>query len=87
MSLVLQVDFLAHADFIEGLQLEFNPSMLPMPLLKLFICYVVGHHPLLSRLFYAGGALGVGKASTTSFVWTSVAIIVMNSFVTNLLLT
>ena len=37
--------------------------------------------------FMKGGALEVGKASTTSFVWTSVAIIIMNSFVTNLLLT
>jgi len=37
--------------------------------------------------FMKGGALDVGKASTTSFVWTSVAIIIANSIVTNLLLT
>jgi phospholipid/cholesterol/gamma-HCH transport system permease protein len=37
--------------------------------------------------FMKGGALDVGKASTTSFVWTSVAIIITNSIVTNLLLT
>lgn len=33
-----------------------------------------------------GGALEVGKASTTSFVWTSVAIILMNYILTQLLL-
>jgi hypothetical protein len=34
-----------------------------------------------------GGALGVGKASTTSKEWKNEASSVMNSFVTNLLLT
>jgi phospholipid/cholesterol/gamma-HCH transport system permease protein len=34
-----------------------------------------------------GGALGVGKASTTSFIWTSVSIIIANSLITNILLT
>ena len=34
-----------------------------------------------------GGALEVGKASTTSFVWTSVLIIVTNYIITQLLLT
>ena len=43
--------------------------------------------PSYHGFFMKGGALEVGKASTTSFVWTSVAIIIMNSFVTNLLLT
>jgi phospholipid/cholesterol/gamma-HCH transport system permease protein len=34
-----------------------------------------------------GGALEVGKASTVSFVWTSVAIILLNYLVTQMLLT
>jgi phospholipid/cholesterol/gamma-HCH transport system permease protein len=33
-----------------------------------------------------GGALEVGKASTVSFVWTSVVIILMNFILTQLLL-
>ena len=37
--------------------------------------------------FMEGGALGVGKASTTSFIWTSVSIIIANSLITNILLT
>jgi len=34
-----------------------------------------------------GGALDVGKASTTSFVWTSVAIIIIDFIITQILLT
>jgi len=33
-----------------------------------------------------GGALEVGKASTTAFVWTSVVIILLNYTLTDLLL-
>ncbi len=33
-----------------------------------------------------GGALEVGKASTISFVWTSVVIIIVNYIITQLLL-
>jgi len=33
-----------------------------------------------------GGALEVGKASTVSFVWTSVTIIILNYLITQLLL-
>ena len=33
-----------------------------------------------------GGALEVGKASTTSFVWTSVVIILLNYILTQMLL-
>jgi len=33
-----------------------------------------------------GGSLEVGHAATTSFVWTSVIIIFMNYFITQLLL-
>lgn len=37
--------------------------------------------------YMEGGALEVGKASTTSFVWTCVAIIVANYILTQILLT
>jgi phospholipid/cholesterol/gamma-HCH transport system permease protein len=33
-----------------------------------------------------GGALEVGKASTTAFVWTSVSIILLNYILTQMLL-
>ena len=36
--------------------------------------------------YMKGGALEVGKASTIAFVWSSVVIIVVNYFVTQLLL-
>jgi phospholipid/cholesterol/gamma-HCH transport system permease protein len=34
-----------------------------------------------------GGALEVGKAATSSFVWTSVVIIIVNYIITQLMLT
>lgn len=80
--------FSAHADFIEGLQLEFNPFHITYAFIKTFLfAMLLATIPSYHGYYMKGGALGVGKASTTSFVWTSVAIIVMNSFVTNLLLT
>lgn len=80
--------FSAHADFIEGLQLEFNPFHVTYAFIKTFLfAMLLATIPAYHGYYMKGGALGVGKASTTSFVWTSVAIIVMNSFVTNLLLT
>ena len=80
--------FSAHADFIEGLQLEFNPFHVTYAFIKTFLfAMLLATIPSYHGYYMKGGALGVGKASTTSFVWTSVAIIVMNSFVTNLLLT
>ena len=42
--------------------------------------------PSFHGFYMKGGALEVGKASTTSFVWTSVAIIVLNYFLTQMLL-
>ena len=43
--------------------------------------------PSFHGYFMKGGALEVGKASTVSFVWTSVMIILMNYILTQLLLT
>jgi ABC-type transporter Mla maintaining outer membrane lipid asymmetry permease subunit MlaE len=43
--------------------------------------------PSFHGYYMKGGALEVGKASTVSFVWTSVTIILMNYILTQLLLT
>ena len=75
-------------DFIDGLQLDFVPFHLNYAFIKTFLfAMILATIPSYHGFFMKGGALEVGKASTTSFVWTSVAIIIMNSFVTNLLLT
>jgi phospholipid/cholesterol/gamma-HCH transport system permease protein len=42
--------------------------------------------PSFHGFYMKGGALEVGKASTVSFVWTSVVIILMNYILTQLLL-
>ena len=80
--------FTTHTDFIDGLQLDFVPFHLNYAFIKTFLfAMILATIPSYHGFFMKGGALEVGKASTTSFVWTSVAIIIMNSFITSLLLT
>ena len=80
--------FSSHADFIEGLQLEFIPFHVTYAFIKSFIfALILATVPSYHGYFMEGGALGVGKASTTSFIWTSVSIIIANSLITNILLT
>jgi phospholipid/cholesterol/gamma-HCH transport system permease protein len=42
--------------------------------------------PAYHGFYMKGGALEVGKASTTAFVWTSVVIIIVNYVITQMLL-
>ena len=80
--------FSSHADFIEGLQLDFIPFHVTYAFIKSFIfALILATVPSYHGYFMEGGALGVGKASTTSFIWTSVSIIIANSVITNILLT
>ena len=80
--------FSSHADFIEGLQLDFIPFHVTYAFIKSFIfALILATVPSYHGYFMEGGALGVGKASTTSFIWTSVSIIIANSLITNILLT
>lgn len=80
--------FSSHADFIEGLQLDFKPFHVVYAFIKTFLfAMLLATIPAYHGYFMKGGALEVGKASTISFVWTSVAIIITNTIVTNLLLT
>jgi phospholipid/cholesterol/gamma-HCH transport system permease protein len=80
--------FSSHADFVEGLQLDFIPFHVTYAFIKSFIfALILATVPSYHGYFMEGGALGVGKASTTSFIWTSVSIIIANSLITNILLT
>lgn len=80
--------FSSHADFIEGLQLDFIPFHVTYAFIKSFIfALILATVPSYHGYFMEGGALGVGKASTSSFIWTSVSIIIANSLITNILLT
>ncbi|MBT2162043.1 MlaE family ABC transporter permease [Zobellia barbeyronii] len=79
--------FLTSADFVEGLQLDFSPFQVTYAFIKtLVFAFVLATVPSYHGFYMKGGALEVGKASTTAFVWTSVVIIVSNYILTQLLL-
>ena len=80
--------FCTSADFIEGIQIDFTPFHVGYAFIKTFLfAFILASVPSYHGYFLKGGALEVGKASTTSFVWTSVVIIITNYIVTQLLLT
>lgn len=73
--------------FLQGLQEEFDSYHLFYAFFKTFLfAFILATIPSYHGYYMKGGSLEVGKASTTSFVWTSVVIIVTNYIVTQLLL-
>ncbi len=79
--------FTSSAEFIEGLQLDFKPFHVTYSFIKTVVfAFVLATIPSYHGFYMKGGALDVGKAATTSFVWTSVVIIVLNFILTQLLL-
>ena len=80
--------FSSSAEFVEGIQLDFIPFHVTYAFVKTFLfAFLLATVPSYHGFYLKGGALDVGKASTTSFVWTSVAIIIVNYIVTQILLT
>ena len=76
------------AEFLEGIRLQFRPFDITYALIKSVIfAFVLATIPAYHGYYMKGGALDVGKASTVSFVWTSVAIIVIDFIITQILLT
>jgi len=74
-------------DFITGIQIDFIPFHIVYAFIKTFVfAFILATIPSYFGFYLKGGALEVGKASTTSFVWTSVAIILINYILTQLLL-
>lgn len=79
--------FSSSADFVEGLQLDFIPFHVTYSFIKAMVfALIIATIPSFHGYYMKGGALEVGKASTTSFVWTSVVIIIVNYVLTQLLL-
>lgn len=79
--------FVTGDEFIQGVTDEFIPFHLVYSFLKTFIfAFLLATIPSFHGYYMKGGALEVGKASTTSFVWTTVVIIVVNYITTQLLL-
>lgn len=74
-------------DFIMGVQSDFEPFHITYAFIKTFIfAFFLATIPSFHGYYMSGGALEVGKASTTSFVWTSVSIILANYILTQMLL-
>ncbi|MGB5666599.1 MAG: ABC transporter permease [Maribacter sp.] len=79
--------FSTSADFVEGVQLDFIPFHITYSFIKtLVFAFILATIPSFHGFYMKGGALEVGKAATTSFVWTSVVIIILNYILTQLLL-
>ncbi|HAI18223.1 MAG TPA: ABC transporter permease [Xanthomarina gelatinilytica] len=74
-------------DYITGVQLDFIPFHITYAFIKTIVfAFILATMPSYHGFFMKGGALEVGKASTTAFVWTSVVIILLNYILTQLLL-
>ena len=79
--------FTTATDFTIGLQDSFYPFHLAYAFIKTFLfAIILATVPSWQGYYMRGGALEVGKASTNSFVWTSIIIILTNYIVTQLLL-
>ena len=73
--------------FITGIQMDFEPYHIIYAYIKTFLfAIILATVPSFHGFYMKGGALEVGKASTLSFVWTSIIIIVVNFIITQLLL-
>jgi phospholipid/cholesterol/gamma-HCH transport system permease protein len=74
-------------DFIEGIRLDFDPYHVTYAFIKTIVfAFLLATIPSYHGYYMKGGALDVGKASTTAFVWTTIVIIVMNYVLTQLIL-
>ncbi len=79
--------FTNSTDFGIGLLDTFIPFHLVYAFIKtLIFAFIIATVPAWQGYYMKGGALEVGKASTNSFVWTSVIIILANYIITQLLL-
>jgi phospholipid/cholesterol/gamma-HCH transport system permease protein len=75
-------------DFTMGLQYDFNEFQIIYAYVKtFFFAFILATIPSFHGYYMKGGALEVGKAATSSFVWTSVVIIIVNYIITQLMLT
>ncbi|MDR6301951.1 MlaE family ABC transporter permease [Mesonia maritima] len=79
--------FVAGEQFLSGLQEDFISFHLVYAFIKsFFFALILATIPAYHGYYMKGGALEVGQASTTSFVWTSVVLIIVNYILTQLLL-
>ena len=73
--------------YIQGIQMDFESYHITYSYIKtLVFAFVLATVPSFHGYYMKGGALDVGKASTKSYYWTSIIIIILNYVVTQLLL-
>ena len=73
--------------YIEGIQLDFQPYLVRYAIIKTMVfAFVIATIPSFYGFYVKGGSLEVGKASTQAVVWTSIVIILLNYFLTQMLL-
>lgn len=78
----------SYIDYISGVQLEFDSFLVTYALIKTVVfAFLIATVPSYHGYYVKGGSLEVGKASTQSVVWTIVAIVITNYFLTQMLLT
>ena len=74
-------------NFITGIQTEFISFHMTYAFIKTFVFgLIIATVPSFHGYYMKGGALEVGKANTTSFIWTCVCIIIINYVLTQILL-
>ena len=79
--------FTSMDDYITGIQTDFIPFHIVYAFIKTVVfAFILATIPSFYGYYMKGGALEVGKASTTSFVWSSVVIILLNYILTQMLL-
>jgi len=79
--------FVTPNEFISGVTEDFIPFHLIYSFIKTYVfSFLLATIPSFHGYYMKGGALEVGKASTVSFVWTTVVIIMVNYLVTQMLL-
>ncbi len=73
--------------YVQGIQMDFDSYHITYSYIKtLVFAFILATVPSFHGYYMNGGALDVGKASTKSFYWTSIIIIILNYIVTQLLL-
>lgn len=79
--------FATNEQYVEGIQIDFIPFHVTYAFIKTFLFgLIIATIPSYHGYYMKGGALEVGRASTVSFVWTSVVIIILNYILTQLML-
>ena len=74
-------------EYIEGIRFGFAPFHFTYSIIKTAVfAFVIATIPAYHGFFVSGGAIEVGKASTRAVVWTSIVIIVLNYFLTQMIL-